>query len=235
MERGRFRRASTRDYLPPAGVALLVPACARRCRRPSASARSSSACRQLTRYAWEHAPFYRRKWDEAGFHPDQLRSLEDFEAKVPVVTKQDLRDAQARVPPFGDYLCVPDGEVHHIHGTSGTTGPPDGIRDRPRRLGCDRQRARAHHVGHGHPARATPCSSRRSSACTWARGARSPAPSGCAPRRFRSAPARPGMTARAAMWLDLDEARRRSTRRRRSRCTSPRSRAPKASTRARSA
>jgi phenylacetate-CoA ligase len=80
--------------------------------------------RELTRYAWDTSPFYRRKWDEAGFHPDHLRSLEDFESKVPVISKKDLRDAQARVQPFGDYLCVPDAEVHHIHGTSGTTGRP---------------------------------------------------------------------------------------------------------------
>src|SRR5512140_3189597 len=79
---------------------------------------------QVTRYAWEHAPFYRRKWEEAGFHPDQLKSLEDFESRVPVISKQDLRQAQTRVPPFGDYLCVDDAEVHHIHGTSGTTGRP---------------------------------------------------------------------------------------------------------------
>ncbi len=69
-------------------------------------------------------PFYRRKWEEAGFHPEQLRSLEDFESRVPVVTKQDLRDSQARVPSFGDYLCIPEQDVHHIHGTSGTTGRP---------------------------------------------------------------------------------------------------------------
>ena len=78
----------------------------------------------LTRYAWEHAPFYRRKWDAAGFHPDHLRTLEDFETKVPVITKHDLREAQARAPPFGDYLCIADGEIHHVHGTSGTTGRP---------------------------------------------------------------------------------------------------------------
>jgi len=75
-------------------------------------------------YAYEHAPFYRRKWDEAGFHPSQLKSLEDFESKVPVVQKKDLREAQTRVPPFGDYLCVPRDEVFHVHGTSGTTGRP---------------------------------------------------------------------------------------------------------------
>ncbi|HVE48619.1 MAG TPA: phenylacetate--CoA ligase family protein [Casimicrobiaceae bacterium] len=78
----------------------------------------------VTRYAWDQSPFYRRKWEEAGFHPDQLRSLEDFESKVPVIAKKDLRDAQSRVPPFGDYLCIPDSEIHHIHGTSGTTGRP---------------------------------------------------------------------------------------------------------------
>jgi phenylacetate-CoA ligase len=80
--------------------------------------------REVTRYAYTHAPFYRRKWDEAGFHPDQLRTLEDFEDKVPVITKADLRDSQARAQMFGDYLCVPESEIHHIHGTSGTTGRP---------------------------------------------------------------------------------------------------------------
>lgn len=43
---------------------------------------------------------------------------------MPVVTKRELRAAQARAAPFGDYLCIPDGEVHHIHGTGGTTGRP---------------------------------------------------------------------------------------------------------------
>jgi len=80
--------------------------------------------KQVCAYAYDRAPFYRRKWDEAGFHPSKLSSLEDFETKVPVVQKKDLRDAQARMPPFGDYLCVSESEVFHIHGTSGTTGRP---------------------------------------------------------------------------------------------------------------
>ncbi|GHD24576.1 coenzyme F390 synthetase [Tianweitania populi] len=80
--------------------------------------------RDVCRYAYEQSAFYRRKWDEAGFHPEHLRSLEDFEDKVPVVTKKELRASQASTPPFGDYLCVPDSEIFHIHGTSGTTGRP---------------------------------------------------------------------------------------------------------------
>ncbi len=79
---------------------------------------------QVTAYAYERAPFYRRIWDEAGFHPDQLTTLEDFEDKVPVVTKEDLRASQTASPPFGDYLCIDEDAVFHIHGTSGTTGDP---------------------------------------------------------------------------------------------------------------
>jgi len=75
-------------------------------------------------YAYANSDFYRRKWDEAGFHPSRLRSLEDFENDVPVITKADLRKSQADTPPFGDYLCAPESDIFHIHGTSGTTGRP---------------------------------------------------------------------------------------------------------------
>ena len=80
--------------------------------------------RLVCSYAYQNAPFYKRKWDDAGFHPTHLTSLEDFENKVPVIDKKDLRDSQARAAPFGDYLCVPADEIFHIHGTSGTTGRP---------------------------------------------------------------------------------------------------------------
>ncbi|MCH7958022.1 MAG: phenylacetate--CoA ligase family protein, partial [Proteobacteria bacterium] len=79
--------------------------------------------RAVMAYAYAKAPFYRRKWDEAGVHPDHVRSLDDFE-RVPVVTKAELLESQTRAGPFGDYLCIPQSEVHHIHGTSGTTGRP---------------------------------------------------------------------------------------------------------------
>src|SRR5437879_2829202 len=62
--------------------------------------------REVMSYAWDHAPFYRRKWDEAGVHPDSIRSLSDFE-KVPVVRKEELRADQAEHEPFGSYLAVP--------------------------------------------------------------------------------------------------------------------------------
>jgi phenylacetate-CoA ligase len=79
---------------------------------------------QVCAYAYAEAPFYKRRWDEAGFHPSMLRTLEDFESRVPVVTKAELRASQTANPPFGDYLCAPESEIFHVHGTSGTTGRP---------------------------------------------------------------------------------------------------------------
>jgi phenylacetate-CoA ligase len=79
---------------------------------------------EVCHYVYANSAFYRQHWDRAGFHPNSLRSLEDFEDKVPVITKRDLRESQAKAPPFGEYLCVPRSNVFHIHGTSGTTGRP---------------------------------------------------------------------------------------------------------------
>lgn len=79
--------------------------------------------RDVMRYAYAKSPFYKRKWDGAGVDPESITSLEAFE-RVPVVTKAELRADQEAHPPFGSYLCVDGGDVHHIHGTSGTTGRP---------------------------------------------------------------------------------------------------------------
>ena len=110
------------DYRPPHDQPYWFP------RRETMPAEERDAAilerlREVMRYCWERAPFYRRKWTEAGVHPEAIRTLEDFE-RVPVVRKEELRRAQAAHPPFGDYACVDESEVHRIHGTSGTTGRP---------------------------------------------------------------------------------------------------------------
>jgi phenylacetate-CoA ligase len=123
MEQWSFPPRFDAHYMPPADSHYWFPV--RETMPPGDRERAIvERLQRVTRHARDTSPFYRRIWDDAGFHPDHLRSLEDFEAKVPVITKQDLRDAQTRVPPFGDYLCIPGAEVHHIHGTSGTTGRP---------------------------------------------------------------------------------------------------------------
>jgi phenylacetate-CoA ligase len=109
-------------YFPPAESQYWFP---RRELMPPAEREDAILLRiqEVMQYAYANSSFYRRKWDEAGIHPNCIRNLEDFE-QVPVVTKEELRAAQERMPPFGDYLCVPDSEICHIHGTSGTTGRP---------------------------------------------------------------------------------------------------------------
>ncbi|WP_193610006.1 phenylacetate--CoA ligase PaaK [Nocardioides lijunqiniae] len=70
------------------------------------------------RRAYEHVPHYRRAWEAAGVHPDDVRELSDL-AKLPFTTKADLRDNY----PFGMF-AVPRREVVRVHASSGTTGKP---------------------------------------------------------------------------------------------------------------
>jgi phenylacetate-CoA ligase len=123
MESWNFPPSFDNDYVPPSTSRYWFP---NRETMPAA-AREAAILERLKvvcAYAFEHSDFYRKKWSEAGFQPAHLRSLEDFEDRVPVVTKAELRAAQAEAPPFGNYLCVPESEIYHIHGTSGTTGRP---------------------------------------------------------------------------------------------------------------
>ena len=69
-------------------------------------------------HAYDHVPHYRRKFDAAGVHPRDLRTLADI-AKFPFTAKKDLRDNY----PFGMF-AVPREEVVRIHASSGTTGKP---------------------------------------------------------------------------------------------------------------
>ncbi|HBS98921.1 MAG TPA: phenylacetate--CoA ligase [Citreicella sp.] len=70
------------------------------------------------RHAYENSPFYRKRFDDHGVHPDDFRTLADL-AKFPFTTKQDLRDTY----PFGMF-AVPREKLARIHGSSGTTGKP---------------------------------------------------------------------------------------------------------------
>jgi phenylacetate-CoA ligase len=74
--------------------------------------------RWTVRHAYENVPLYRRKFDEAGVGPDDIRTLDDV-ALLPFTTKDDLRETY----PFGMF-AVPMDQVARIHASSGTTGRP---------------------------------------------------------------------------------------------------------------
>jgi phenylacetate-CoA ligase len=74
--------------------------------------------KQTLRHAYENVAHYRRSFDEAGVHPDDLKTLSDLE-KFPFTTKKTLRDNY----PFG-LFAVPREQVVRVHASSGTTGKP---------------------------------------------------------------------------------------------------------------
>lgn len=74
--------------------------------------------RETVQRIYHNVPCYRKKMQEKGLLPDDIRSLEDL-TKLPFTVKQDLRDNY----PFGMFT-VPMSEIVRIHASSGTTGKP---------------------------------------------------------------------------------------------------------------
>ncbi len=70
-------------------------------------------------------PFFRRRWDEAGFDPRSLTRLADLD-RVPFYTVDDIRKSIEAHPPLGDYQGVrPEDarrEPMRIYMSGGTTG-----------------------------------------------------------------------------------------------------------------
>lgn len=48
---------------------------------------------RLVRHAFSNVPFYRRRFQEAGVHPDDIRTPDDLE-RIPVTTRKDLQSAE---------------------------------------------------------------------------------------------------------------------------------------------
>src|SRR4030043_2002286 len=79
--------------------------------------------RKQMAYVYERAPFYRRKFDDAGIRPEHIKTLEDV-SRIPFTIKEELRRSQEEHPPFGDFHCIPPEEGVRVFQTTGTTGTP---------------------------------------------------------------------------------------------------------------
>jgi len=69
-------------------------------------------------HVYQNVPYYRAKFDAAGVHPSDLKSLADL-AKFPFTSKHDLRENY----PFG-LNALPREQIARVHASSGTTGRP---------------------------------------------------------------------------------------------------------------
>lgn len=68
------------------------------------------------KYAYERTALYRKKFDQAGIKPEDIKTLQDI-SLLPMTTKEDFRDNY----PFGMF-AVPMDQVVRLHASSGTTG-----------------------------------------------------------------------------------------------------------------
>src|SRR5579862_6571626 len=84
--------------------------------------------RHIVQHSYENSRFYRRKLDDAGLKPQDIQTIEDL-PKLPVTTKEELRDSQTREPMWGDILAVPVEQCVTVHFTSATTGLPVAMLD----------------------------------------------------------------------------------------------------------
>jgi phenylacetate-CoA ligase len=72
--------------------------------------------REMVQRVYDKVPFYRKKLQDTGIEPGDIRNIEDLN-KLPFTTKQDLRDNY----PFG-LFTVPQHDIVRLHASSGTTG-----------------------------------------------------------------------------------------------------------------
>ena len=81
--------------------------------------------RETVRHAYENAPATRRKMDEAGVRPADVKELTDLR-KIPLTRKADLKHIQKGEPPFGGLAAVPPRAMRRIYVSPGPTFDPEG-------------------------------------------------------------------------------------------------------------
>ena len=73
---------------------------------------------KIVKYTYDNVEFYRKRMDEAGVKPGDIKSIDDI-SKLPFMQKKDLRDYY----PFGTF-AAPLKDIVRFHASSGTTGKP---------------------------------------------------------------------------------------------------------------
>ena len=86
--------------------------------RDERAALQSERLRALVRHEYDHVEVYRKRMDDKGVRPEDIRTIEDIRL-LPFMEKTDLRDQW----PFG-LFAVPKRDIVRIQGSSGTTGHP---------------------------------------------------------------------------------------------------------------
>lgn len=81
----------------------------------------------LVHYLYEESSFYRRLFKSRRLEPTDIASVDDL-SKIPVISRKDIAEDQAALPPWGEMPPISDELWQHdgwlFFSTSGTTGAP---------------------------------------------------------------------------------------------------------------
>lgn len=73
-------------------------------------------------YQYNNNPFYRNLFKKNKIIPEEIKDIEEFREKVPLLTKEECLKDQADFPPYGLRLGVPKDKVVRTWLTSGSSG-----------------------------------------------------------------------------------------------------------------
>ena len=97
-----FHPVSAPDFLPPEQLQAI----------------QLQRLKSMVQRAYNHVALFRKRMDDAGLKPTDVRSLDDV-TKLPFTVKTDLRDTY----PFG-LFASPMKDIVRLHASTGTTGKP---------------------------------------------------------------------------------------------------------------
>ena len=75
--------------------------------------------RSIVVHAYANAPAFKKKMEEAGTLPSDIKSIDDLD-KIPITSKEDLMKLQKTYPPFGGVVTVP---IHQLKAVCISPGP----------------------------------------------------------------------------------------------------------------
>lgn len=91
--------------------------------RPELEKLQLERLKEMVRFSYENAPYYKRSFDAAGVKPEDIKSLDDI-AKFPFINKQTERETQGVGSFLGELCAVPEEDVVFISTSTGSTGVP---------------------------------------------------------------------------------------------------------------
>jgi phenylacetate-CoA ligase len=95
--------------------------------RDELTAFQNEKLRAAVPFLYENSPFYRRRFENLGLLPSDLRSIDDLQ-KWPVVDKTEMMADAAEHPPYGTYTTTTEDiwakRGWMMFSSSGSTGPP---------------------------------------------------------------------------------------------------------------